>query len=153
MSNGLSMFIGNFEENGSVPWHKRGNPQFAACRPLLGQEIAVVNDAVEADPIAVYCRLLPELWKRKINVEASFSCTTSGNGSNPGRSFINNYGYVPRAISEKTPHFGRTFTNEERRLFEEMVSSAPDLAISAGMSALQEKGLIISAWYLAEDGN
>ncbi|EEI4447995.1 hypothetical protein G0S15_001363 [Salmonella enterica] len=153
MSKGFSMSTGLFEENGSVPWYDRGNPQFAASRPLCGQEIAVVHDAVEADPVAVYCLLLPELWKRKIKIEASFSCVTNSDNSKSGHSFINNHGHVPRAIGEKSPHFGRTFTNEEHRLFDEMVASAPDQAISAGMRALQKKGLIISAWYLAEDGN
>ncbi|EBZ6267664.1 hypothetical protein U2691_003745 [Salmonella enterica] len=153
MSKGFSMFTGLFEENGNVPWHDRSNPQFAASRPLCGQEIAVVHDAVEADPVAVYCLLLPELWKRNIKIEASFSCVTSSGNSKSGHSFINNYGHVPRAIGKKAPHFGRTFTNEEHRLFDEMVASAPDQAISAGMRALQKKGLIISAWYLAADEN
>ncbi|HFW4797473.1 TPA: hypothetical protein ACIBS5_002864 [Salmonella enterica subsp. diarizonae serovar 60-67:z35:-] len=153
MSKGFSMFTGLFEENGSVPWYDRGNPQFSACRPLLGQEIATVHDAVEADPVGVYCLLLPELWRRKINIEASFSCVTNSDDSKTGHSFINNHGRVPRVIREKTPHFGRTFTNEEHRLFDEMVASAPDKAISAGMQALQDKGLIISAWYLAADEN
>ncbi len=101
MSKGFSMFTGLFEENGSVPWHDRGNPQFSACRPLLGQEIATVHDAVEADPVGVYCLLLPELWKRKINIEASFSCVTNSDDSKTGHSFINNHGRVPRVIREK----------------------------------------------------
>lgn len=150
---GFSMFMSLFEESGAIPWYHRGNPQFAASRPLSHGEISTIQEAVAADPVAIYCLLLPELRKRKIDIEARFSCVTSRDDSKAGHSFINNHGHVPRAIGEESPHFGRTFTNEEHRLFDEMVASAPDQAISAGMRALQKKGLIISAWYLAEDGN
>lgn len=154
MSNkGVSMCFCSLEEHGDIPWHARSNPQFAAERPLSGTEIDTINDAVKVDPVAVFCAVLPELHKRKISVEGVFSYFTEPDGnSKTGYTFrVNAHGQVPVAVRKKVPHSGRTFTNEEHRVFDEMVASAPDRAISAGMQALQEKGLIISAWYLAAD--
>ncbi|EIF3678894.1 hypothetical protein M9E62_000993 [Salmonella enterica] len=154
MSNkGVSMCFCSLEEHGGIPWHARSNPQFAAERPLSGMEIDTINDAVKVDPVAVFCAVLPELHKRKISVEGVFSYFTEPDGNlKTGYTFrVNAHGQVPVAVRKKVPYSGRIFTNEEHRVFDEMVASAPDRAISVGMHALQEKGLIISAWYLAAD--
>ncbi|EDM1758273.1 hypothetical protein AH553_24540 [Salmonella enterica subsp. diarizonae] len=150
---GFSMFTSLFEESGAIPWYHRGNPQFAASRPLSHGEISTIQEAVTADPVAIYCLLLPELRKRKIDIEARFSCVTSRDDSKAGYSFINNYGQVPGAIGVKASRSERTFTDEERHLFEEMAASDPAGAIRKGVWALQEQGVITSAWYLLADGN
>ncbi len=156
MSNkGVSMCLCSLEENGGIPWHARSNPQFAAERPLSVMEIATINGAAKVDPVAVFCAVLPELHKRKISVEGVFSYFLEPDGnSKTGYTFrVNGHGQVPAAIRKKVPHSGRTFTKEERRLFDEMVACNPDVAASEGLRVLQERGLITSAWYLAADEN
>ncbi|ELD4017614.1 hypothetical protein QI600_003454 [Salmonella enterica] len=154
MSNkGVSMCFHSLGENGDIPWYARSNPQFAAERPLSGMEIATINEAAKVDPVAVFCAVLPELHKRKISVEGVFSYFLEPDGnSKTGYTFrVNGHGQVPVAIRKKVPHSGRTFTKEERRLFDEMVACNPDVAASEGLRVLQEWGLITSAWYLAAD--
>lgn len=148
MSKGFSMFMSFFEESGAIPWYLRSNPQFSARRLLSGQEITTVNEAIEADPVAVYCALLPELLKRKINIDATFSCCIQPDSSECAF-IVNNHGQVPVAIREKIPYPKREFSREEYELCREMIAASPHTAISDAVSHLKKKGLIISSWYLA----
>ncbi|EBP4586398.1 hypothetical protein VH79_25125 [Salmonella enterica] len=60
-------------QDGNIPWWVRGNPKLAAERELTSGEIGTIRDAILVDPVGVYCALIPELRRRGMKIEATFS--------------------------------------------------------------------------------
>ncbi|EDX0371733.1 hypothetical protein GTL21_002377 [Salmonella enterica] len=139
-------------EDGSIPWWIRGNPKLAAERALTSGEIGTLQDAIQVDPIGIYCALLPELRRRGIKIEAMFSYISYPDAdSKTGYSFaINNDRILPREVP-RGPAV-RHLSDEERAKFEEMIANDPYEAIRGAQSELYERGVIVSSFTLFSNG-
>lgn len=139
-------------EDGSIPWWVRGNPKLAAERALTSGEIGTISDAIQVDPVGIYCALLPELRRRGIQIEAMFSYISHPDAdSKTGYSFaVNNSQVLPRAITHE-PRL-RLLSDDEREKFKEMIANDPYAAIRGAQSELYERGVIVSSFTLFSDG-
>ncbi|EOZ4488699.1 TPA: hypothetical protein ACWV4W_001695 [Salmonella enterica subsp. enterica serovar Muenchen] len=139
-------------EDGVIPWWIRGNPKLAAERSLNSGEIGTIRDAIQVDPIGIYCVLLPELRRRGIRIEAMFNYISyPDKDSKTGYSFaINNDRVLPRGVVHE-PRV-RRLTDDERKSFEEMIANDPYKAIRDAQGELYERGVIVSSFTLFSNG-
>ncbi|EJT9179606.1 hypothetical protein N3996_001085 [Salmonella enterica] len=139
-------------EDGVIPWWTRGNPKLAAKRALTSGEIGTIQDAIQVDPIGIYCALLPELRRRGIQIEAMFSYISYPDAdSKTGYSFaIRNDRVLPRGVTHEPSN--RHLSDDEREKFKEMIASDPYEAIRGAQSELYERGVIVSSFTLFSNG-
>ncbi|EGG3070083.1 hypothetical protein MOR33_004008 [Salmonella enterica] len=141
-----------FGEGGIIPWWIRGNPKLAADRALTSGEIGTIQDAIQVDPVGLYCALLPELRRRGITIEAMFNYINyPDSGSKTGYSFaINNDRVLPRGVTHE-PCVQR-LSDDERERFKEMIANDPYEAIRGAQSELYDRGVMVSSFTLFLDG-
>ncbi|HAU3362136.1 TPA: hypothetical protein JDL67_005011 [Salmonella enterica subsp. salamae] len=141
-----------FGEDGAIPWWIRGNPKLAAKRALTSGETGTIQDAIQVDPIGIYCALLPELRRRGIQIEAMFNYISYPDAySKTGYAFaINNDRVLPRGITREPSV--RRLSDDERDKFEEMIASDPYEAIRGAQNELYDRGVIVSSFTLFSNG-
>ncbi|EMD3331943.1 hypothetical protein VQ366_004728 [Salmonella enterica] len=142
------------EENGVIPWWIRGNPKLAAERGLTSGEIGTIHDAIQVDPVGVYCALLPELRRRGMRIEATFNYISyPDKDSKTGYSFaINNDHILPRGVDSEPRRRDLGFTEDERTSYREMVAADPYSAIRDAQGELYKRGVIVSSFTLFSNG-
>ncbi|EHE6023333.1 hypothetical protein JMS36_004899 [Salmonella enterica] len=135
-------------EDGVIPWWTRGNPKLAARRALTSGEIGTIQDAIQVDPIGIYCALLPELRRRGIQIEAMFNYISYPDAdSKTGYSFaINNDRVLPRGVTHEPSK--RHLSDDEREKFKEMIACDPYEAIRGAQSELYDRDVIVSSFTL-----
>ncbi|EAQ6132227.1 hypothetical protein AXA88_26590 [Salmonella enterica] len=132
-------------EDGSIPWWVRGNPKLAAQRALTSGEIGTIQDAILVDPVGVYCALLPELRRRGMHIDATFSYVSYPDAdSKTGYSFaINNARVLPHGVTHEPR--ARRLSDDEQEKFKEMIANDPYEAIRGAQSELHKRGVIVSS--------